>query len=140
MVKVVGFIRRMGIDGFERLIVDLLYCRRTFNETVERYVASSLTLPEDSIFKSFIKRPTLEGFAIIDNEEKIEKLLLGNDTLYDRSGISLSDFIRHRSQAYVWGNENAGQCWWMRSQIFKKYWLFSTGHITIPAARMSSLY
>ena len=53
MVKVAGIIGLMGMDRFERLIVDLLYCRKTFNETVERYVASSLTLPEDSIFKTF---------------------------------------------------------------------------------------
>ena len=104
MVKVAGIIRLMGYNRFERLIVDLLYCRRTFNDTVERYVASSLTLPEDSIFKTFVKRPNLKGLAIIDNDDKFEKFLLGNYPLYDRSGISLSDFIRHRSQAYVWGN------------------------------------
>ena len=104
MVKVAGIIRLMGMERFERLIVDLLYCRKTFNETVERYVASSLTLPEDSMFKTFVKRPNLKGLAIIDNDDKFEKFLLGNYPLYDRSGISLSDFIRHRSQAYIWGN------------------------------------
>ena len=104
MVKVAGIIRLMGMERFERLIIDLLYCRKTFNETVERYVASSLTLPEDSMFKTFVKRPNLKGLAIIDNDDKFEKFLLGNYPLYDRSGISLSDFIRYRSQAYVWGN------------------------------------
>ena len=104
MVKVAGIIRLMGIDRFERLIVDLFYCRKTFNETVDRYVASSLTLPEDSAFKTFVKRPNLKGLTIIDNDDKFDKFLLGNYPLYDRSGISLSDFIRHRSQAYVWGN------------------------------------
>ena len=104
MIKVAGIIRLMGMDRFERLIVDLLYCRRTFNDTVERYVASSLTLPEDSIFKTFVKRPNLKGLAIIDDVDKFEKFLLGDYPLYDRSGISLSDFIRHRSLPYVWGN------------------------------------
>ena len=46
----------------------------------------------------------MKGLAIIDSDEKFEKLLLGNYPLYDRSGISVSDFIRHRSQANVWGN------------------------------------
>jgi hypothetical protein len=73
MVKVAGIIRLMGMERFERLIVDLLYCRKTFNETVERYVASSLTLPEDSMFKTFVKRPNLKGLAIIDNDKKFEK-------------------------------------------------------------------
>lgn len=66
----------MGIERFERLIIDLYYCRKTFKETVQRYVASSFTLPEKSVFKTFVKEPNLKGLLIVDNEQKFEKLLL----------------------------------------------------------------
>ena len=104
MVKVAGMIRLMGMDRFERLIVDLYYCRRTFNETIQRYVAASATLPDDSIFKTFVKLPKLVGLPIVDNADKLEKLLLGDYPLYDRTGITLSDFIRYKKETYSWGH------------------------------------
>ena len=76
IVKVAGIIRLMGMERFKRLIIDLLYCRTTFTETVERYFAPPLTLPEDSMFKTFVKRPYLNGLAIIDNEDNLKSSYL----------------------------------------------------------------
>ena len=40
----------------------------------------------------------------MDNEQKFEKLLLGEYPLYDRTGISLSEFILYSDHKYLWGN------------------------------------
>lgn len=104
MLVVAGIIRLMGMERFERLVVDLRYCRRSFMDAVERYVASAQTLPTTSIFKSFIKQPTLKGLPVIDDVEILEKLLLGNYPLYDRTQISLGSFIRNKMSKYLWKN------------------------------------
>ena len=90
MLVVAGIIRLMGMERFERLVVDLRYCRRSFMDGVEGYVASAQTLPTTSIVKSFIKQPTLKGLPVIDDVEILEKLLLGDYPLYDRTQISIS--------------------------------------------------
>jgi hypothetical protein len=42
MVKVTGMIRLMGMDRFERMVVDLLYCKKDFALAVPRYAASAV--------------------------------------------------------------------------------------------------
>lgn len=121
MVKVAGMIRLMGIERFERLVIDLYYCRKTLKENVHRYVASSFTLPESSIFKTFVKEPNLKGLPIVDNEQKLEKLLLGEYPLYDRTGISLSDFILYRDHKYLWGNTPTREGRTMTVQAFTNF-------------------
>ena len=102
MIKVGGLIRLLG-DRFERLVKDLLYCRDTFTATCQRYAETSENLPKDSIFKSLVKLPKLKGLPIYDNVDTMEKLMLGEYPLYDRSQISLKDFVSFRSESVKWG-------------------------------------
>ena len=102
------------------MMPDLLYCRKTFQSTVQRYVASAHTYPEDSIFKSFVKQPYLKGLPIVDDETKHEQFILGVYPLYDRTGITLSDFIPYREKAYNWSRERVELCWFKFSVISRK--------------------
>ena len=61
MVKVAGMISLMGMDRFERMVVDLLFCKKDFTLAANRYAASSVSLPSESPFKSFIQLRKLEG-------------------------------------------------------------------------------
>lgn len=121
MVKVAGMIRLMGMERFERLVTDLYYCRKMFKETVQRYAASSFSLPEKSAFKIFVKEPDLKGIPIVDNEQKLEKLLLGEYPLYDRTKISLSDLILYRERKYLWGNTPTREGRTMLVQAFTNF-------------------
>lgn len=118
MVVAAGIIRLMGIERFERLVIDLCYNRQTFKENVQRYVSSAYTLPEGSIFKTFVKEPNLKGLPIVNDEQKLERLPLGDYPLYDRTGISLSDFIRYRDQKFIWGNAPTREGRAMLAQAF----------------------
>lgn len=94
LVKVAGMIRLMGIDRFERLVIDLRYCRKTFASSVQRYAASAVNLPPYSPFRSFVKEPSLKGLAVADDSQILEMLMIGDYSLFDRTGLSLNDFIR----------------------------------------------
>ena len=102
MLKVGGLVRLMG-ERFERLVEDLFYCRETFTATCQRYAETSENLPKSSPFKSFIKLPKLTGLPVQDNEETLELLLLGNNPMFDRSQISLKDFISFKVDNISWG-------------------------------------
>ena len=65
---------------------------------------SSENLSSDSAFKSFIKMPKLKGLPVYDNKDTLEKLILGDYPLYDRSKISLQDFLRHKLPSSQWGD------------------------------------
>jgi nucleoid DNA-binding protein len=51
---------------------------------------------QDSPLKSFVKLPKLSGLPVQDNVETLERLMMG-DYLYDRSRISLMDFLSFKS-------------------------------------------
>jgi hypothetical protein len=122
MIKVRGLIRLLG-SRFERLVKDLLYCRETFTANGQRYAESSENLSRDSISKSFGNLPKLKGLPICDNVDKLVRLMLGNYPLYDRSHISLKDFLSFRSDSVKWGRSptREGQLRsWMLSQISRK--------------------
>ena len=102
MLKVAGLVRLTG-ERFDRLVVDLLYCRETFMLTCQRYAESSESLPKDSLFKSFVKLPKLSGLPVQDNVETLERLIMGDYPLYDRSRISLKDFLSFKSDNVKWG-------------------------------------
>ena len=102
MLKVGGLIRLLG-GRFERLIKDLSYCRETFTATCQRYAESADNLPKDSIFKSFVKLPKLKGLPIYDKTTTLETFLSGDYPLYDRSQISLKDFLSFKSDSIKWG-------------------------------------
>ena len=102
MLKVGGLIRLLG-GRFDRLIKDLSYSRETFMAACQRYAESADSLPKDSIFKSFVKLPKLKGLPVYDNVKTLETFLLGEYPLYDRSLISLKDFISFRSDGIKWG-------------------------------------
>ena len=103
MVKVAGMIRLMGMDRFERMVVDLLFCKKEFTLAVNRYAASAVSLPSESPFKSFIQLRKLEGLPIVDNPDVLEKFVLGNYPLHDRTTLSLLDFVRYRVENFKWG-------------------------------------
>lgn len=105
MIKVAGLIRLMGMERFNRLVIDLKFCSKTFAETVQRYVVSSQALPANSVFKSFVKQPTLKGLPVVDNDDTLEYWLLGTYPIYDRSIISLGDFVRNKNKTYRWENK-----------------------------------
>lgn len=102
MLKVAGVIRLAG-ERFDRLVVDLLFCRETFMLTCQRYAESSESLQKDSPFKSFVKLPKLSGLPIQDNIEKLERFILGQYPLYDRTQISMKDFVSFKSDNIKWG-------------------------------------
>ena len=102
MLKVAGLVRLTG-ERFDRLVVDLSYCRETFMSTCQRYAESSEGLPKDSPFKSFVKLPKLSGLPVQDNVETLEMLMMGDYPLYDRSRISLKDFLSFKSDSAKWG-------------------------------------
>ena len=104
MLKIGGMIRMMGDERFDRIVLDLLYDRSIFLTTCQRYVESSENLTADSPFKSFIKMPKLKGLPIYDNKDTLERLLLGDYPLYNRSKISLQDFLRHKLSSAQWGD------------------------------------
>ena len=41
---------------------------------------------------------------VYDNKDTLEKLILGDYPLYDRSKISLQDFLRHKLPSSQWGD------------------------------------
>ena len=94
MLKIGGMIRMMGQERFDRTVIDLLYDKNGFLTTCQRYVESSENLTADLAFKSFIKMPKLRGLPVYDNKDTLERLVLGDYPLYDRSKISLQDFLR----------------------------------------------
>jgi hypothetical protein len=98
MLKVGGLIRLLG-GRFDRLIKDLSYSRETFMATCQRYAETADSLPRDSIFKSFVKLPKLKGLPVYDNVKTLETFLLGDYPLYDRSMISLKDFMSFKSSS-----------------------------------------
>jgi hypothetical protein len=102
MLKVGGLIRLLG-GRYDRLIKDLSYCNETFTAACQRYAESADNLPKDSIFKSFVKLPKLKGLPIYDEGKKLEIFLLGDYPLYDRSQISLKDFLSFKSDSIKWG-------------------------------------
>lgn len=102
MVKVAGMIRLMGMDRFERMVVDLLYCKKEFVLAVNRYAASAVSLPSESPFKSFIQQKKLVGLPIVDNSDVLERFVLGDYPLHDRTTISLLDFVRYRVENFKW--------------------------------------
>ena len=71
--------------------------------TCQRYAESADSLPRDSIFKSFVKLPKLKGLPIQDDVKTLEMFLLGDYPLYDRSLISLKDFMSFKSDNIKWG-------------------------------------
>ena len=104
MLKMGGLIRMMGEERFDRIVIDLLYDKNVFLTTCQRYVESSENLSSDSAFKSFIKMPKLKGLPVYDNKDTLERLILGDYPLYDRSKISLQDFLRHKLPGSQWGD------------------------------------
>jgi hypothetical protein len=102
MLKVGGLKRLLG-ERFDRLIKDLSYSRQTFMATCQRYAESAESLPKNSIFKSFVKLPKLKGLPVYDDVNTLEMLLLGDYPLYDRSQISLKDFVSFKSENVKWG-------------------------------------
>ena len=102
MLKVGGLIRLLG-GRFDRLIKDLSYSRETFMATCQRYAETADSLPRDSIFKSIVKLPKLKGLPVYDNVKTLETFLLGDYPLYDRSMISLKDFMSFKSDSIKWG-------------------------------------
>ena len=102
MLKVGGLIRLLG-GRFDRLIKDLTYCKETFTATCQRYAESADSLPKDSIIKSFVKLPKLKGLPVYDDGRTLETFLLGDYSLYDRTLISLKDFMSFKSNSTKWG-------------------------------------
>jgi hypothetical protein len=93
MVKVAGMIRLLGMDRFERMVVDILYCKKDFALAVTRYAASAVLLPSESPFRSFAQQKKLVGLPIVDNPDILERFVLGDYPLHDRSTLSLLDFV-----------------------------------------------
>ena len=96
MVKVGGMIRLMGEERFGRYVVDLLYSKSEFNETVQRYVLSSVSLPAHSPFRTFVKQPRWKGLPVVDKEDTLERFIMGQYPLLDRTEVSLLEFVRYR--------------------------------------------
>lgn len=65
-----------------------------------------------------MKQPYLKGLPIVDDDTKLEKFMLGVYPLYDRTGITLSDFIPYREKAYNWSNAPTREGRTMLVQVF----------------------
>ena len=102
MLKVGGLIRLMG-TRFDRLVTDLNYNRETFMDMCQKYSETSEDLPKEALFKSFVRLPKLRGLPVQDNVETLERFLLGDYPFYDRTRISLKDFVDSRGDNFTWG-------------------------------------
>ena len=102
MLKVGGLIRLMGAR-FDRLVTDLSYNRDTFMDMCQKYSETSEDLPKEALFKSFVRLPKLRGLPVQDNVETLERFLLGDYPFYDRTKISLKDFVDARGDNFTWG-------------------------------------
>lgn len=102
MLKVGGLIRLMGAR-FDRLVTDFNYNRETFMGMCKKYSETSEDLPREALFKSFVRLPKLRGLPVQDNVETLEIFLLGDYPFYDRTQISLKDFVDTRGDNFQWG-------------------------------------
>ena len=104
--KVGGLIRLMG-ERFDRMVTDLSYNRETYMDMCKKYSETSEDLPKEALFKSFVRLPKLRGLPVQDNVETLKRFLLGDYPFYDRTKISLKDFVDTRGDNFTWGRSAA---------------------------------
>ena len=142
MLKVGGLIRLMGAR-FDRLVIDLNYNRETFMGMCQKYSETSEELPREALFKSFVRLPKLCGLPVQDNVETLEKFLLGDYPFYDRTQISLKDFVNTRGDNFQWGRSATiyGRKSFEDAFInLQKCSSYTSGTATIHAVKNSSRY
>ena len=109
MNKIGGMIRLLGWERFSKLVLDLTYSPKYFMANCQRYEESAADLPSDSPFKSFGKLSHISDLPVMENKSKLECVLLGIYPQYDRTTISLNDYLRHASSKSVWKKESSRQ-------------------------------
>lgn len=104
-----GMIRLLGWERFSKLVLDLSYSPKYFMANCQRYEESAADLPADSPFKTLGKLSHISDLPVIEIKTKLECVLLGTYPQYDRTTISLNDYLRQVPSKSVWRKESSGQ-------------------------------
>ena len=94
MNKIGGMIRLLGWERFSKLVLDLSYSPKYFVANCQRYEESAADLPADSPIKTLGKLSHISDLPVIEIKTKLECVLLGTYPQYDRTTISLNDYLR----------------------------------------------
>lgn len=109
MIKVGGMIRLMGWERVNKMVLDLNYSHKFFMTTCERFEETAANLPVESAFKTFGKLGHVTDLEVCQTKAKLECILMGVYPQYDRSVISITDFLGNTSNKTSWTKEPSRQ-------------------------------